>query len=125
MAVGVVEFLEVIDVAHRQYIVATQALHAFIERATARQSGEFIAEGHLISLMRNRGGDHQHHLTAHDVQGKRQDERFRQHPEHTEQTHQLRRMQRTRVAPVLPGQQQERRDEHWIRELNQTHPRAV
>src|SRR3546814_3147218 len=38
MAVGVVEFLEMVHVAHRHYIIATQALHAFIQRPTSRQA---------------------------------------------------------------------------------------
>ncbi|MNC12306.1 hypothetical protein D3C75_600250 [compost metagenome] len=34
-------------------------------------------------------------------------------------------MQRSRVAPVLPGQQQERRNEHRIGQLDQAHPGAM
>ncbi|MNY18986.1 hypothetical protein D3C86_1523980 [compost metagenome] len=75
--------------------------------------------------MRDSRSNHQHHLAAHDVQGEWQDESFRQHPEQPEQTHQLRGMQRSRIAPILPGQQQERGDEHRVRKLDQAHPGTV
>ena len=47
VAVGVVEFLEVIDVAHGQYIVTAQALQTFIQRPPSGQAGQLIAKRHL------------------------------------------------------------------------------
>ncbi|MNI60021.1 hypothetical protein D3C73_1152070 [compost metagenome] len=122
MPVGVVEFLEVVDVTHGQHIVAPQALHALIQRPAPRQPGEFVTEGHLIGLMGHGGGDHQHHLAAHDVQGERQDERLGQHPEDTDQPDDLGRMQGPWLTQVLHHQQHEDTDEQRVDHLDQAHP---
>ncbi len=125
MPVGVVKPFEVIDITHRQHIIAPQALHPLVKCAAARQAGEFITKGHLIGLMRHTGRDHQHDLAAHDVQGERQDEGLRQHPEQPQQTDQLRSVQRPRLVPVLRCQGDKTYQEHGVRQLDQAHPTAV
>ncbi len=125
MAVGVVEFLEVIHITHRQHIIAPQTLHALIERPTAGQAGELVAKGHLISLVSDGSGDHQHDLAAENVEGEGQDERFRQRPEQTQQTDDLCGMQRSRLFQVLPDEHGERQQKHRVRQLDQAHPRTV
>ncbi|MCY1178355.1 hypothetical protein D9M73_187020 [compost metagenome] len=125
MAVGVVEFLEVVDIGHGDHIVTPQALHALVQRTTPRQASQLVTEGHLISLVRHCRGDHQHYLTAHDVQGKRQDEGLRQHPENAQQADQLRSVQRPWRTQVLHHQQDEYAEEQRVDHLDQAHPLAM
>ncbi|MNM98292.1 hypothetical protein D3C81_1108180 [compost metagenome] len=125
VAMGIVEFLEVINVGHRQHIAAPQALHAFIECASPGQACELITKGHLIGLVRHRRGDHQHHLTAHDVQGEGQDEGLWQHPENTDQPNDLRGMQRPGFTQVLHHEHHEGNEKHRVGQLDQAHPMAM
>ena len=122
---GVVETLEVINVTHRQHIVAPQTLHALVEGSPPRQASQFVAERHLIGFMSHTGSDHQHDLAAHDVKGEWQNEGLRQHPEQAQQPYQLRGVQRARLIPVLCGQGKETNQEHRVRELDQAHPGAM
>ncbi|MOA04982.1 hypothetical protein D3C78_1245590 [compost metagenome] len=125
MAVGVVEFLEVVDIGHGDHIVAPQALHALVQRTAPRQAGQLVAESHLVGLVRHRCGDHQHYLAAHDVQGERQDEGLRQHPEDAQQAHHLRCVQRPWRTQVLHHQQDEHAEEQRVDHLDQAHPLAM
>ncbi|MNJ63378.1 hypothetical protein D3C77_592750 [compost metagenome] len=79
----------------------------------------------MISLVGHRSSDHQHHLTAHDVEGEGQDERLRQHPEYADQAYDLCGMQGPRLTQVLHHQHGEGDEEHRIGQLDQAHPLTV
>ena len=54
VTVGVVEFLEVVDVDHRHRVAPPGRLQPLVERAPSRQAGELVAERHAVRIAQHR-----------------------------------------------------------------------